>query len=192
MIRPIGRFYYSQLANGREQPAICVVCALNILMRPPEEAAPSQILMEVLREHIPELADGKIEVVAAARQSGLKSKIAVRSVYKGVDAIACCTQPDRRDAIEIALGEDVEYIPWLNEPEDLIVAALHPLQDDMVVEIKLDEEREVSEVKVDGWKAKRKALGKGDINLKLAMELTGWRITVVESAEEVSGQTEEN
>jgi transcription antitermination factor NusA-like protein len=190
MLRPIARFYYSQSADGREQPVICVVCALNILMRPSEEAAPSQILMEVLREHIPELADGKIEAVAAARQSGLKSKIAVRSVYKDLDAIACCTQHNRRDAIEIALGEDVEYIPWLNKPEDLIVAALYPLQDDMVVEIELDEERKVSEVKVDGWKAKRKALGKGDINLKLAMELTGWRIKVVDSAEEVSGQIE--
>lgn len=186
MLRPIAHFQYSQVVGGTEQPAICVICALNILMRPAEEAAPSQVLMDVLCEHISELTDGKIEVVAASRQSGLKSKVAVRSVYKGLNAILCCAQDNRKDAIEIALGEDVEFVPWLNDPEEFIVAALYPLEKNEVVEMEVDEERRVSELKVDGWKAKRKALGKGDINLKLAAELTGWQIKVIDIAEEAN------
>ena len=185
MLRVINRYTYSQVANGNEQPAICFVCALNLLMRPSEETAPSDLLLEVLRESIPELKEGKIEAVAAVRQPGYKSKIAICSVYKGLDAMGCCTEPERLDAIETTLGENVDFIQWANNPKEFIISCLFPLTPEMVVEIELDQDNHKATVNVNGWKSKRKALGRGNLNLKLASKITCWSIEVVDISENV-------
>jgi transcription antitermination factor NusA-like protein len=180
MLRVINRHTYTQIIDRTEQPAVCIVCALNLLMRPSEETAPSDLLLEVLSENIPELSEGKIEAVAAARLPGYKSKIAIRSVYKGLDAMDCCTEPECLDAIETALGENVEFIQWVNDPNELIISCLCPLSPESIVEIELNHDNQKASVKVDGWKSKRSACGKGDLNLRLASELTCWNIKVVD------------
>lgn len=184
MLRPLKTQKYSQAFGGYDKPAICIVCALNILMQPTEESSPSELLLDILRENIPEVNEGKIEGVAAVRYPGFKSKIAVRSVYKDLDAISCCNQDNRLDAIEAMLGENVEFIPWSNDPSELIISSLYPLEREMVVGIEIDESTKSAKVKVEGWKTKRNALGKGKKNQRLANELTGWKISVEDISED--------
>lgn len=165
--------------------AICIVFALNLLTPSRAALEPSSVLYRLLEEYIDELHDGQIEVVALARQPAVKSKIAVRSLTDGVDALHCCTEQARLEAMELALnGEKLEFIQWSNDPESLIVASLAPLDPDHVLEVSTDVEKHQAIVKVDGWKAKRKTLGRGDQNLSCAMELTGWQITVEEAPKE--------
>jgi transcription antitermination factor NusA-like protein len=183
-LRVLDKYKYRQVVSNSEQPATCIVCALNLINRPSKDQAPSELILEVMKENIQEFCDSKIEVVAATRYPGYKSKIAVRSVYKGLDAMECCTEPERISAIETALGETVEFIPWVNDPVDLILASLTPLSNEMVVDIELDVDESKVCVKVDGWKSKRKALGKGNINLRLASDLTSWHIQIVDISEE--------
>jgi transcription antitermination factor NusA-like protein len=193
MLHVFSEQLYDQSVDGSDQTAVCYVCSLNILMHPSKEAAPSQTLIEVLEDNILEFREGKIEVVAAARRPGYKSKIAVRSIYKGVDAIKCCSSEERRYAIETTLGETVDFVPWSNDPAELIMASLYPLRSDMVSDVEIDKENDKATIRVFGWKAKRKALGKGDLNKDLAAEITGWKIDVLDvSSENPTDITQEN
>jgi len=187
-LRVLGQYPFSQIVEGKEYNAVCIVCAMNLLTRPKAALDPSSVLYRLLEEHIEELRDGRIEVVAIARQQGVKSKIAVRPLASGVNALRCCTEQARLEAIESVLGdEQLEFIQWSNNPESLIVASLTPLDPDRVLEMSLDPEKHQAIVKVDGWKAKRQALGRGDQNVRCAMELTGWQITVEEAPPEPQG-----
>lgn len=180
----LARHRFSQTIEGEEYNAVCIVCAMNLLVRP-KAAEPSSVLYRLLEEHIDELRDGRIEVVALARQQGVKSKIAVRSLASGVDALRCCTEQARLTAIKSALrGEQLEFIRWRNDPASLIVAALTPLNPNRVQEVITDLETRRAIVRVDWWEEKRKALGRGNQNMRCAMELTGWQIEV----EDVSGE----
>ncbi len=183
-LRVLDKHKYNQILSNLEQPAICIVCALNLISRPSDERAPSDLINEIMSEHIPEFCDNKIEAVAASRFPGYKSKIAVRSVYKGLDALDCCNEPEIKTAIETALGETVEFIHWVNDPAELIQNSLTPLTRDLVVELKLDSESSKALVFVDGDEPKNMALGKRNMNIKLASEITRWQIQVVDISDE--------
>lgn len=187
-LRVLARHNFLQTIEGKEYTAICIVCAMNLLTPSIAALEPSSVLYRLLEEHIEELFDGRIEVVALARQQGVRSKIAVRSLANGIDALSCCTEQARLVAIESTLGgEQLEFIQWSNDPKLLIVASLSPLNADHVLEVITDVETRQAIVRVDSWKAKRRALGRGDQNLKCAMELTGWQITVEEASGEEEG-----
>ncbi len=181
----LARHRFLQTIEGEEYNAICIVCAMNLLMRPKAALEPSSVLYRLLEEHIEELRDGRIEVVALARQQGIKSKIAVRSLTSGVDALRCCTEQARVTAIKSALGgEQLEFIRWRNDPGSLIVASLTPLDPNHVLEVITDVETQRAIVRVDWWKEKRKALGRNNQNVRCVMELTGWQIEVEDVSEE--------
>jgi len=180
MLSLLSRARYTHVVDSRELPVICLVCALNLLTRPIPEATPSDTLLAILREHIPELQQGKVEAVATARQAGVRSKIAIRAISPSMDPVACCSSEGRQEAIETALGETIEFLPWSNDPRQLLVASLYPLEASEISEIQIDQDKRSAQFKVEGWKLRRKAMGKGDMNLRLASELTGWRITVLD------------
>jgi len=172
---------FLQTIDGKEYGVVCIACALKLLMRSRAACEPSSTVYRLLEEYIEELQNGQIEVVALARQPGVRSKVAVRSLVDGVDPLRCCTEQARLEAVKSALGnEELEFIQWSNDPESLIVASLTPLDPGQVLEVRIDVEKREATVKVDGWKARRKALGRGDQNVSCARELTGWQITVVE------------
>lgn len=180
---------FLQTIDGEECNAICIVCALNLLTPARAALEPSSVLYRLLEEHIEQLSDGRVEVVALARQPGVKSKIAVRPVTDGVDALRCCTERARLEAMESALGgERLEFIQWSNDPELVIVASLTPLHPDKVVEVISDLEARQAIVAVNGWEAKQKALGRGGQNLACAMKLTGWEIMVEDVSREEKNQ----
>lgn len=186
-LRILKRYAYQQQVADVELNAVCIICALNLLMRPVAEIEPSGVLYGLLRENIKEIVDNKIEVVAIARDPGLQSKIAVRALQDGLDPIACCTSEPHFSALETSLGdEEIDFLQWSNNPESMIIASLYPLTAESVVEVLLDTQSKHATVRVDGWKARRHALGKGNQNQRLAQELTGWKITV----EDVTESTE--
>lgn len=187
-LRVLGSYEFLETVEDKEYTAACIVCAMNLLMRPKVAMEPSSVLYRLLEEHIEELRDGRIEVVTLVRHQGVKSKIAVRSLTDGIDAVRCCTEQARLTAMESALGgEQLEFIQWRNDPESLIVTSLTPLDPNHVLEVITDTETRQAIVRVDWWKEKRKALGRNNQNVRCAMELTGWQIVVEDVSEEKRG-----
>jgi len=181
-LRILTRQRFFQTADGKRINAICIVCSLNLMIPSRVGVDLSSVVYRLLEEHVEELNDGLIEVVAIARIPGIKSKVAVRSLADGLDAVSCCSVPERLKVMEAVLGDErVEFIEWCNDPKSMIVASLTPLDAADVVEVTTDTEKRQASVKVNGWKAKRKALGRGDQNLACAMKLFGWHIEVEEA-----------
>jgi len=190
-LKILAKYSFLQTIRKKELSAICIVCAMNLLTAPKIEVDSSSALYRLLEEHVKELRDGQIEVVAMAIQEGIKSKIAVRSLVDNLNSVHCFTEQSRLNAMESALGgERLEFIQWSNDPKSLIIDSLTPLDPKKVIEVEINTKRRQAIVKVDGWKAKRKALGRGDQNVSCAMELTGWKIAVEEVPKEKEEQVQ--
>lgn len=184
-LRVLARHRFMQTIDGEHRNAICIVCDLNLMTPSRAVSEPSSVVYQLLEEHVEELREGLIEVIAIARHPGIKSKIAVRALCSDVDAVGCCSHAARLKAMEAVLGDErLEVIEWQNDPRSMIVASLTPLDPNNVVEVSMNAVSKQAIVKVDGWKAKRKALGRGEQNLTCAMELTGWQIAVEEASQE--------
>ncbi|MFW6116129.1 MAG: hypothetical protein ACOC6F_00240 [bacterium] len=171
------RYHYEQPVNGTRLAAVCIVCALNRLTQQSVPSGPETILHRLIKDTIPEIQSRQLEVVTIARQEGIRSKVAVRSLVEGVDAVACCNEYRKQLQSQLA-GEAIQFIPWTSDPTAFIVAALNPLASADIVGIDIDQDDRTALVAVDGWKPRRKALGRGDFNLECAMDLTGWEIIV--------------
>jgi len=180
-LKIIKQHNFLQIMEKKESSAICIVCTLNLLTAPRYKLDSSDIVSRLLEEHIEELNVGQIKVITLARQEGIKTKIAVRSLVNGLDVINCCTEQKRLKSIETALGgEKIEFIKWSSDPKSFIIASLTPMEPNSVIEVSTDLEKKQAIVKVDGEKTKNLALGIGNQNLSCAMELTGWQITIKE------------
>jgi transcription antitermination factor NusA-like protein len=184
-LRILARRQFVQTIDDEQLNAICILCSLNLMTPSRAVSEPTSAVYQVVEEYVEELRAGRLEVVALARHPGIMSKIAVRALADDVDAIGCCSSPERLKAMEAILGDErLEFIEWRDDPRSMIVASLTPLATDDVVDVGIDYEGRQAIVKVNGWKAKRKALGRGEQNVTCAMELTGWQITVEEAPEE--------
>ncbi|MBU4311463.1 MAG: hypothetical protein KJ706_01935 [Candidatus Omnitrophica bacterium] len=188
-LKILATYNFMQTIGEKEYSAICIVCAMNLLAALRIKIDSSSALYRLLEEHVKELRDGQLEVVAMATQPGIKSKIAVRSLVDDLNPVHCFVEQSRLNAMESALGgERLEFIKWNNEPRSLIIDSLAPLDPKKVIEIEIDTKRRQAIIKVDGWEAKRKALGRGNQNVNCAMELTGWQIAVEEVPKEKEEQ----
>jgi transcription antitermination factor NusA-like protein len=184
----VQRCHFRYTAKGDDVNAICIVSALRVLTRgaPPD---PSSAVYRLLEEHIPELAQAKIEVVAVARRVGVESKVAVRALADGFDPIPCCTRRAAISAMGAQLGgERLEFVRWSNDPGNLIVASLAPLSPHDVHDVLTDLDRKQAVVWVKSRTARDKALGPDGENLRCAQELTGWDIQVEAVGESVNNQ----
>jgi len=180
-LKIIRQHNFLQIIEKEEISAICIVCAMNLLTAPRHKLDSSDIVYRLLEEHIEELNVGQIEVITLSREEGIKTKVAVRSLVNGIDAINCCTEQERLKSIETALGgEKIEFIKWSNDPKSFIIASLTPMKPNKAIEVSTNLEKKQAIVKVDGEQAKSLALGIGNQNLNCAMQLTGWQITVKE------------
>lgn len=189
-LRVLVRHRFVQTIDDEQLNAICIVCSLNLMAPSRAVLEPTSVVYHVVEECVEELRTGLIGVVALARHRGVKSKIAVRALVDDVDAVSCCSSPERLKAMEAILGDErLEFIEWRNDPGSMIVASLTPLDPNDVVDIGIDYKRRQANIKVSGWKAKRKARGRGDQNLTCAIELTGWQITVEEASKEAGNES---
>ncbi|HKX93656.1 MAG TPA: transcription termination factor NusA [Methylibium sp.] len=149
-------------------------------------------MMELFRHEVPEIEQGLLEIKSCARDAGSRAKIAVVSHDKRVDPIGTCVgvRGSRVNAVTNELaGERVDIVLWSEDPAQFVIGALAPAN---VQSIVVDEEKHAMDVVVDEENLAI-AIGRGGQNVRLASELTGWRINIMsaeESAEKQAGETE--
>jgi len=148
-------------------------------------------MIELFAQEVPEIEQGLLEIKSCARDPGSRAKIAVVSYDKRVDPIGTCVgvRGSRVNAVtnEIA-GERVDIVLWSEDPAQFVIGALAPAN---VASIVVDEERHAMDVVVDEENLAI-AIGRGGQNVRLASELTGWRINIMTAEESKAKQAEES
>lgn len=135
----------------------------------------------LFRAEVPEMESGAVEIKAIARESGVRSKIAVASTVPGVDPVGTFVggHGTRVNAVMSEVGEQekIDIVVWDDEIKKLIENALSPTK---VNEVELDENNKKASVKVDEDQLSI-AIGKSGQNVRLASKLTGYEIDIVSS-----------
>lgn len=148
-------------------------------------------MIELFRQEVPEIEQGLLEIKSCARDPGSRAKIAVVSHDKRVDPIGTCVgvRGSRVTAVTNELaGERVDIVLWSEDPAQFVIGALAPAN---VQSIVVDEERHAMDVVVDEENLAI-AIGRGGQNVRLASELTGWRINIMTAEESASKQAAES
>ena len=152
-------------------------------------AAP-EFMIELFRNEVPEIEQGLLEIKSCARDPGSRAKIAVVSHDKRVDPIGTCVgvRGSRVNAVTTELaGERVDIVLWSEDPAQFVIGALAPAN---VQSIVVDEEKHAMDVVVDEENLAI-AIGRGGPNVRLASDLTGWKINIMDAAESAQKQAEE-
>ena len=138
----------------------------------------SEFLVELFKLEVPEVGQGLIDIIGAARDPGLRAKIAVRSNDARIDPVGACVgmRGSRVQAVSNELaGERVDIILYDENPAQFVINAMSPAD---VVSIVMDEEAHSMDIAVDEEKLSQ-AIGRGGQNIRLASELTGWELNVM-------------
>src|SRR5687768_2171557 len=141
-----------------------------------------EFLVKLFELEVPEIEEGLLEIRAAARDPGLRAKIAVKSNDQRIDPVGTCVgmRGSRVQAVTQELaGERVDIILWSPEAAQFVINALAPAE---VTSIVVDEERHSMDVVVDEDQLAL-AIGKGGQNVRLASELTGWHLNIMTTDE---------
>ncbi|MFZ5938183.1 transcription termination/antitermination protein NusA [Pseudomonas putida] len=137
-----------------------------------------QMLIELFRIEVPEIAEGLIEVMAASRDPGSRAKIAVRSKDKRIDPQGACIgmRGSRVQAVSGELGgERVDIVLWDENPAQFVINAMSPAE---VAAIIVDEDAHAMDIAVAEDNLAQ-AIGRGGQNVRLASQLTGWTLNVM-------------
>ena len=137
-----------------------------------------QFLIELFKIEVPEVGQGLIDILGAARDPGLRAKIAVKSNDNRIDPVGACVgmRGSRVQAVSNELaGERVDIILWDENPAQFVVNAMSPAE---VVSIVVDEDAHSMDIAVDEDKLSQ-AIGRGGQNIRLASELSGWELNVM-------------
>jgi len=149
-----------------------------------------EFMIELFRQEVPEIEQGLLEIKKCARDPGSRAKIAVHTNDRRIDPIGTCVgvRGSRVNAVTNELaGERVDIVLWSEDPAQFVIGALAPAN---VVSIVVDEERHAMDVVVDEENLAI-AIGRGGQNVRLASELTGWRINIMTADESAQKQAEE-
>ena len=149
-----------------------------------------EFMIELFRQEVPEIEQGLLEIKSAARDPGSRAKIAVLSHDKRVDPIGTCVgvRGTRVNAVTNELaGERVDIVLWSEDPAQFVIGALAPAN---VSSIVVDEEKHAMDVVVDEENLAI-AIGRGGQNVRLASDLTGWKINIMDAAESAQKEAEE-
>lgn len=150
-----------------------------------------EMLIELFRIEVPEIAEEVIEIKGAARDPGSRAKIAVKTNDKRIDPVGACVgmRGARVQAVTNELGgnERIDIVLWDDNPAQLVINAMAPAD---VASIIMDEETNTMDVAVASDNLAQ-AIGRGGQNVRLASELTGWEINVMTEDEAVEKQNQE-
>jgi len=150
-----------------------------------------EFMKELFAQEVPEIEQGLLEIKSCARDPGSRAKIAVQSHDKRVDPIGTCVgvRGSRVTAVTNELaGERVDIVLWSDDPAQFVIGALAPAN---VSSIVVDEERHAMDVVVDEENLAI-AIGRGGQNVRLASELTGWRINIMTAEESNAKHAQES
>ncbi len=144
-----------------------------------------EFLVKLFELEVPEIEEGMLEIVSAARDPGARAKISVRSHDKRIDPIGTCVgmRGSRVQAVSNELaGERVDIVLWSEDPATAVINALAPAD---VTSLVVHEDKHSMDVVVEEENLAQ-AIGRNGQNVRLASELTGWELnimSVTESAE---------
>ena len=141
-----------------------------------------EFIVKLFAVEVPEVDDGLLEIKAAARDPGLRAKIAVKSNDQRIDPIGTCVgmRGMRVTAVTNELaGERVDIVLWSADPAQFVVGALAPAE---VLSVVVDEDKHSMDVVVDEANL-AVAIGRGGQNVRLASELSGWTINLMTEEE---------
>jgi N utilization substance protein A len=149
-----------------------------------------EFLIELFKLEVPEVGQGLINILGAARDPGVRAKIAVKSNDPRIDPVGACVgmRGSRVQAVsnEIA-GERVDIIPFDENPAQFVINAMSPAE---VMSIVVDEDSHSMDIAVAEEKLSQ-AIGRGGQNIRLASQLTGWDLNVMtETDAEQKSETE--
>lgn len=147
-----------------------------------------EFLIELFKLEVPEVGQGLIDIMGAARDPGLRAKIAVRSNDPRIDPVGACVgmRGSRVQAVSNELaGERIDIILWDDNPAQFVINAMAPAEVESIV---VDEDRNSMDIAVVEDQLSQ-AIGRGGQNVRLASELTGWELNVM-TAEEAAARSE--
>lgn len=137
-----------------------------------------ELVIALFQTEVPEASENIIEILAAARDPGLRAKIAVKSNDSKVDPVGACVgiRGSRVQSVSNEInGERVDIIKWSEDPAQFVINALAPAE---VESIMVDEDKGAMDVVVDETQLSL-SIGRGGQNVRLASELTGWDINIM-------------
>lgn len=147
------------------------------------------MLTELFRIEVPEIGENVIEIKAAARDSGSRSKIAVKTNDGRIDPVGACVgmRGARVQAVSSELGgERVDIVLWDDNPAQLVINAMAPAD---ITSIVVDEDTHAMDLAVQKEQLSQ-AIGRNGQNVKLASQLTGWTLNVM-TVEDFNNKSQE-
>ncbi|BAP87377.1 transcription elongation factor NusA [Burkholderiales bacterium GJ-E10] len=149
-----------------------------------------EFLMKLFELEVPEIEQGLLQIKSAARDPGVRAKIAVWTNDRRIDPIGTCVgmRGSRVQAVTNELGgERVDIVLWSDDPAQFVIGALAPAN---VSSIVVDEDQHSMDVVVDEDNLAI-AIGRSGQNVRLASELTGWQINIMTAEESDQKQQQE-
>ncbi len=149
-----------------------------------------ELLIQLFTLEVPEISSGIIEIKGAARDPGLRAKIAVKSSDTRIDPVGACVgmRGSRVQSVSGELaGERVDIVLWDENPAQFVINAMQPAE---VVSIVVDEDAHAMDIAVAEDKLSQ-AIGRGGQNVRLASELTGWTLNVMSETQAAAKSDEE-
>ncbi len=150
----------------------------------------AEFIKQLFENEVPEIEQELLEIKGAARDPGVRAKIAVVTYDKRIDPIGTCVgmRGSRVTAVRNELGgEQVDIVLWSEDPAQFVIGALAPANIESIV---VDEDRHAMDVVVDEENLP-KAIGARGQNVRLASDLTGWQINIMSPEESQNRQTQE-
>ena len=141
-----------------------------------------ELLIELFKLEVPEIGDGLIEIKGAARDPGLRAKIAVLATETRIDPVGACVgmRGSRVQTVTNELGgERVDIILWDEEPARFAINAMAPAE---ALSIVVDEDKHSMDIAVEDDQLSQ-AIGRGGQNVRLASQLTGWELNIMSSSD---------
>ncbi|ADP11203.1 MULTISPECIES: transcription termination factor NusA [Erwinia] len=137
-----------------------------------------EMLIELFRIEVPEIAEEVLEIKAAARDPGSRAKIAVKTNDKRIDPVGACVgmRGARVQAVSSELGgERIDIVLWDDNPAQFVINAMAPAD---VASIVVDEDNHTMDIAVEAGNLAQ-AIGRNGQNVRLASQLSGWDLNVM-------------
>ncbi|MFZ9596244.1 MAG: transcription termination factor NusA [Bdellovibrionia bacterium] len=135
-------------------------------------------LMKLFEVEVPEIRENIVEIKLCAREPGARSKISVASKDRDVDPVGACVGMKGirvQNVIQELKGEKIDIIPWSDNPVIFVRSALAPAE---ISSVRMDERNRTMEIMVEDDQLSL-AIGRKGQNVRLAAQLTGWRLDII-------------
>ena len=141
-----------------------------------------ELLIELFKLEVPEVGEGLIDIINAARDPGLRAKIAVKANDSRIDPVGACVgmRGSRVQSVSNELGgERIDIILWDENPAQFVINSMSPAEVESII---VDEDSKSMDLAVNEDQLSQ-AIGRAGQNVRLASELTGWELNVMTEAQ---------